>query len=295
MTDLELEAFLEILRMGSISKAAEALFVTQPALSRRVKSLEEELGYTVFERKKGQRHVELTEAGEQFLPIAKQWRSIYREAKGIHDREKQAVFHVASVGSVSTYLLPDVMRGFYIKCPDIRLCFHNYHSFESYKYIEEESLDLAIISDDIYYKNVETIPAFREPMVLVTQNNRDTNQWVCPKELNPAKEIRLPWNPEYDSWHDYWFPGDERYGVCLDQMSLLEFFLSLEDLWAIVPYSVAYLLKNKINIYELKDGPPDRIIYYLKRPNRQSREMELFMELMKKKLEEIGDCIRIYR
>ena len=59
MTKTELEAFLAVLQYGSISAAAERLFITQPAMSRRMKSMEEELGYSLFERGRGQRSVEL--------------------------------------------------------------------------------------------------------------------------------------------------------------------------------------------------------------------------------------------
>ena len=44
MTEREIEAFLTIVRTGSISAAAEVLYVTQPALSRRIRALEQELG-----------------------------------------------------------------------------------------------------------------------------------------------------------------------------------------------------------------------------------------------------------
>lgn len=45
-------------------------FITQPAMSRRMKSMEEELGYSLFERGRGQRSVELTENGKEFVPVA---------------------------------------------------------------------------------------------------------------------------------------------------------------------------------------------------------------------------------
>ena len=50
MTFLEIEAFLKITETGSFSAAAEALYVTQPALGRRIRAMEEELGYPLFVR-----------------------------------------------------------------------------------------------------------------------------------------------------------------------------------------------------------------------------------------------------
>ena len=65
-----LQAFVEVARHGSFSAAAEALFVTQPAISKRVKTLEEELATPLFDRIG--RKPSLTEAGRALLPRAKQ-------------------------------------------------------------------------------------------------------------------------------------------------------------------------------------------------------------------------------
>src|SRR2546428_13991127 len=62
----QIEAFVEAQRRGSITRAAEALELTQPTLTARVRSLEAELGVTLLTR--GRRGVALTPAGRRFLP-----------------------------------------------------------------------------------------------------------------------------------------------------------------------------------------------------------------------------------
>ena len=59
MTFLEIEAFLKITETGSFSAAAEALYVTQPALGRRIRAMEEELGYPLFVREKYYKHIRM--------------------------------------------------------------------------------------------------------------------------------------------------------------------------------------------------------------------------------------------
>lgn len=81
MTNTQLEAFLTLCRYGNITQAAEHLFITQPALSRLIKSLESELGYTLFNRGKGQRQAVLTEEGQRFRAIAVDMDRLYRQAK----------------------------------------------------------------------------------------------------------------------------------------------------------------------------------------------------------------------
>lgn len=292
MTNLEIEAFFEIIKAGSISSAAQNLYVTQPALSRRIKTLENELGYSLFFRKKGQRKIELTPKGEAFVPIAQKWLTIWQEAQELNSLDNANILNIASVGSVSSYILPRVFENIAeIADNEIRICFHNYHSFESYQYVANGLIDIALISDDIYYKGVETIPAFQEPMVLVANNSQTYPDTVHPKELDPHQEIRLPWNPEYDMWHDFWFKSTPEYRVSLDQMNLLEYMLSWENTWAIVPSSVAFQISSldDVSIYQIASPPPERIIYYLKSDNRKIELIDYFLMALKKELQAIPD------
>ena len=68
---VHVESFLEVVRTGSLTRAAEALFVTQPTLTDRLKSLEQELGKPLFFRTR-RYGLQLTAAGEAFLPHARQ-------------------------------------------------------------------------------------------------------------------------------------------------------------------------------------------------------------------------------
>ncbi len=284
MTDLELEAFLSVIQNGSLSKAAIELYITQPALSRRIKNLENELGYELFKRGKGKKEVELTSQGELFLPLARKYLTLLKEAKQIKNNDQKETFLLASIGSVSTYLLPSILQTFLKQNDYIKLCFHIYHSFEVYKYVEEQQIDLAIVSHQMYYKNIQTIPLFSEEMVLVSKKQYDN--LVHPSELDVSHEIRIPWSPEHDIWHDYWFQSSTDYAVNLDEMSLLEYFLSLENTWAIVPISIAKKL-HSIHINHLIDGPENRVIYYIKRLNSQNKIIDLFIEHLQNQLKEL--------
>jgi DNA-binding transcriptional LysR family regulator len=68
MTIDEIEAFVSIARLGGFARAAEALHRSQPAISRRIEMLEEQLRTSIFERVRG--GVLLTAAGRSFLPYA---------------------------------------------------------------------------------------------------------------------------------------------------------------------------------------------------------------------------------
>jgi len=268
MTQQEIQVFLAVARAGSLSGAAQALYITQPAVSRCLRSLEQELGCPLLVRGKGRRRVELTDQGRDFIEVAEKWRLLWRETREVAGRDRERTLSVSSVGSVSSYLLPGVLRAFLEEDPRRTLTFHNYHSREAYDYVAEGLSDVAFISDDMYHPQVETIPAFRERMVLVTGPGSSLPETVRPSALDPARELRLPWNPEYDLWHSFWFSGGVQPRAALDQMSLLEDFLcwgGWEDSWAVAPLLVALALQERqgAQVRELEKGPPDEIIYYL--------------------------------
>lgn len=285
MTYPELEAFLTIIKTGSISAAAEQLYVTQPALSRRIRSLEDELGYTLFVRSKGIRSVTLTPEGQAFISVAEKWNHVYREARAISTLNQKSVLNVSAVGSVSTYLLPDVFRRIIAGESPYNLCFHNYHSYEAYDYVAGGLVDIALISDDMYHKTVITTPAFREPFVLVGGPAWDSVDTIRPDQLDPRKEIRLPWNPEFDAWHERWFDVTIFPKVQLDQMSLLEELLT-DDLFAVTPLHVAKKLRNgQMHVCRLENGPVDEIIYYLTCRSRNRPLIDHFLSLLRDELE----------
>lgn len=258
MTEQDVEIFLAVVRWGSISAAAEAMFITQPAVSRHIRELERELGCPLVRRSKGRRHIELTEQGERFIATARKWRELWRETRELAAGEQKTQLRLISVGSVSTYLLPPVFKSFLQQNDGCTICFNYQHSLEAYRCMDRGEADLALISDDMYLKGIETVPAFREPMVLLTPKQAGYAEELHPSELDPRLEIRLPWNPEYDLWHDFWFNPSIRPQATLDQMSLLEDFFSWGDSWAVMPLSAARSIARTQDVVfnRLHDGRP---------------------------------------
>ena len=288
MTQQGIEVFLTVARLGSVSAAAQALFITQPAVSRHLSALEEDLGCPLVLRGRGRRQVELTDQGRDFVQVAEKWRILWQEAREVTGPGRTRALRVASVGSLSTYLLPPVFRDFL--APGRALSFHNYHSREAYDYIAQGLADIALISDDMYHPQVETIPAFRSAMVLLTGPGADWPPPVHPSRLDPARELRLPWNPEYDLWHSFWFSAAATPRAVLDQMSLLEEFFSWRDIWgdswAIAPAVAAVPLSRKLGltIRALESGPADEIIYYLRGARREESLTQAFLECLEREL-----------
>ncbi len=86
LTSLEIEAFLAIYRYRKISAAAEALFISQSSLSTRLQTLERELGCSLFERGKGVRRLQPTEAGAEFYGLAESYMELMQKMHSLSSR-----------------------------------------------------------------------------------------------------------------------------------------------------------------------------------------------------------------
>lgn len=292
MTVLEIDAFLTVVKTGSISAAAEQLFVTQPALSRRIAALENELGYSLMERGKGIRMIKLTERGKSFISIAQKWKMLWSETESIAKLDSDLNLKVSAIGSLLTYIFPRVFQKLLKENTDISLSIQNLHSFEAYNFIESGLTDIAFISDAMYSKSLKTIPAFREPMLFVADKTLNLPTTVHPSKLDVTHEIKIPWNPDFDIWHDYWFGAYAKPRVALDQMSMLEYFLDSQNSWAIVPVSVACKIAKVVDveIRNIKDAPSDRIIYYLL-GKQQKHIIKPLLQLLDKEIKNVKEVI----
>lgn len=120
MTFKQLEFFRKTAELENISKAAKELFIAQPALSKTIKDLEKELGYTLFERIGKQ--IRLNQNGEilykHVLHLQYDFSHMESELREIN-KQKSASVHVSF--RVASKLLPDILRAFYKKNPRFNL------------------------------------------------------------------------------------------------------------------------------------------------------------------------------
>src|SRR3979411_103456 len=115
-----MQGFLEVARRGNVSRAAEAIYVSQPTLTARLHALESELGEKLFVRtRQGMR---LTDAGRAFLPYAARATQAVKEGReAIMELNSASAGHLvlAAAPAVSTYLLPPLLERFSAAHPRI--------------------------------------------------------------------------------------------------------------------------------------------------------------------------------
>ncbi|MCP3871497.1 MAG: LysR family transcriptional regulator [Gammaproteobacteria bacterium] len=143
----ELKAFVTVAKSGSFSLAAETLYLTQPAVSKRVASLEEKLGARLFDRLG--RRVSLTEAGRELLPRAQhillEISDISRSISSLGD-EIGGTLTMGTSHHIGLHRLPSVLRAFSYSHPQVRLDIRFMDSESACAAVERGDLELAIVT-----------------------------------------------------------------------------------------------------------------------------------------------------
>jgi LysR family cys regulon transcriptional activator len=158
----QLRYIVEVERRGlNVSEAAEALYTSQPGISKQVKLLEEELGVVIFERS-GKRFVGVTEPGRAILKIAA---GILREAENMkrvgseYSGGTAGRLVLAATHTQARYALPVVVRDFVAQHPDVRLEMHQGSPTQIAEWVAAGDADLGIATESLdQYPQLVTLP-----------------------------------------------------------------------------------------------------------------------------------------
>ena len=162
-----MQGFLEVARRGNVSRAAEAIYVSQPTLTARLHALETELGEKLFVRtRQGMR---LTDAGRAFLPYAERATQAVKEGReAIAELNSATAGHlvIASAPAVSTYLLPPLLERFAGAHPRVEVAVRTGHSEEVLQMVLKSEVQLGL-GRDLRHHDIDLIPFYEEELGLM--------------------------------------------------------------------------------------------------------------------------------
>lgn len=283
MTNYDIKIFFSILQNGNMTKAAEELAMTEAALSRRVKLLEVELGYPLFNRGKGIRSISLTQYGRDFIPIAVKWTSLWQETKELSRKKHRLLLRLSANPSLS-YSLTDLYESFSKSNPDLFLEISTLYSLDAYARILDNSLDLAFVSQPNLNSYVNPHLAFTEPYVFVYGPMGTFNQITDARELPFSEFITTTYDDILAGWVADIFKDEGFPYMMLHNISDFIRMLQHGNHWSILPYTTAVIAsaENKLSYRRLEHGPRERQCYYLINEKIPSESMSRFLQALGK-------------
>jgi len=155
----QLLGFQQVVRLGSFTRAAEATFRTQSALSQQVKALEEELACPLLERL-GKRRLRLTPAGEKLLAFSQAvltgWETLKEELEELKG-EDQGILRLAAPFTTLYHLLPESLRVYRQRFPQVDLILWDRTQAAAIALVKEGEVDFGLALESQVPKDLDVL------------------------------------------------------------------------------------------------------------------------------------------
>jgi len=173
MENFRLKVFRTVAAEMSFRKAAEALHLSQPAVSQQIRSLEEETGVRLFDRGSGDGHgsqIALTEAGRVLLGYAESAAGTMAEAQralAALNEDVSGELRLGASTTVAQYVLPRILGSFLRQYPHVHLSVMSGNTERIAEAVAEREVALGIIEGPPMRRDVKTEPMVQDEMVLI--------------------------------------------------------------------------------------------------------------------------------
>lgn len=198
----QLQYFFEVANQKSISKAALVLHISQPALSKMLKNMEEELGMTLLIRTN--KTSEITDAGMVVYEYAKKINNNLKDMTTIlYDLTelKRGEIHFGLPPIIGSLFFPDLLAKFHKLYPNIKITITEYGGAKVVKSVQEGELDLAVTVLPIDQNLFDSYPIVKEDMkVIVHRDHKLANRAIV--DLSELREEEFIFYHEDFALHD---------------------------------------------------------------------------------------------
>ncbi len=170
---VHLKTFIRIVESGSLTRAAEQLNLTQPAVTKQLAQLEEEFHTQLLVRQG--RKFYMTPTGEVFYHYAKRvLLAVDQTYEAIEEMERpgQGEIHIAAVATVAVFSLPQVLSGFTRNFPHLRVRVKIGEIQENLDGVVKGEQAVGLVTVPIIHEQIDSIPLFSDPVRLVVSPQR---------------------------------------------------------------------------------------------------------------------------
>ena len=173
----QIKYFLALSQELHFWMTSRRMFITQSALSRQIKALEEEIGVQLFERSK--RAVKLTEAGiffrDQWLPLLDEINRIHMQARKIHEGASGFI-RIGYPGSIAYSFMPELITSISHNLPDLKVELVEPTDVSFEQLLLDYKIDMAFRRDPAENPALESTCLYSEPFALAVPSNHHLNE-----------------------------------------------------------------------------------------------------------------------
>ncbi|QJQ94027.1 MULTISPECIES: LysR family transcriptional regulator [Halomonadaceae] len=272
MDTQSLEAFLAVADRGSFSLAGEQLHLTQPAVSKRIANLEDQLGRRLFDRIG--RRVTLTEAGRLLLPRAREILLMVNDSRRALSNLAGDVggsLTMATSHHVGLHRLPPILKAYTQAHPEVRMDMRFLDSEQAYQDVLDGELEIAVV----------TLAPAPDPQLTVVPVWIDRLRFVCGREhpLAGREQLELSALSAYDAV----LPGHLTFtrGIVVDTfardglkvnvalstnyLETLKMMVAIGLGWSVLPET---LIDDEVHVLPIAHRPIERPLGYLVHKSR---------------------------
>jgi len=167
-----LRLFTAVVDQGGFTKAASTLNLSQPAISKSLKELEDGLQLSLIDR--SARSIKLTEAGRLLYERGRELFGVervaereLRELRGL----KRGVLRVGASTTIATYFLPPVLGRFHLRHPRVRIQASSANTRTILRRLLESKIDLALVEGPVSHPRVDVLPWREDELVVIAPSD----------------------------------------------------------------------------------------------------------------------------
>ena len=289
----QIEAFVNVVRYKSFSKAADATFFTQPTISTHIRNLEKELGVKLLDRKS--RAVEMTAQGAKFYKYAVEMINARAQAFDALDNSSDRVEGILEIQSSSipaVTFLPDLLAGFRMEHSGIQYYVSSSDTQTVIDNITERRGEIGFIGDEPGGGGIESVKVFTDKVVMIAPASSD-----IPDRITMSEAVTYPfiWRETGSATRKSFEDAAVAMGYDKEVFDVAALFDDMDSVIraveaglgvAIISEKVASTIGSRTRIIQIEDFDEERSFYMITlRSSSLSPAAEAFMEYVRSRLQ----------
>ena len=271
----QLEAFVAVAKYKSFSNAARELFLTQPTISSHIQNLEKELDTVLFNR--NNKCITLTKSGEILYENAISILNNCRKA--IYDIKEysgkiEGLIDIASSSIPETYILPEFIKSFSNKYPDVKFSISHYDSQYAISEILNESVSFGFVGSKVSNTQIEYIDLINDELVLITPIDLNIGSNDGYIDINELNKLTFIMRKDGSGTRNLTFNILSENKFNINNLNILAYVESNETIKEMVKIglgvsfisyksAINYINSNKVKYYRIKNIDFTRKFYFI--------------------------------